>query len=99
VNRICRLLPEPASIFALVEALEPIQQQRLMARAMELAERWLRTPPLRMRVILLALPRRGDVALTEVIVHLSPHRLAYVAPDITAAILEGRQPEGSPQRC
>src|SRR5882724_2981240 len=52
-NRIRRLLSEPASVFEILQGQpgEPLLQQRLMARAAELAGEWAGMSPLRMRVI------------------------------------------------
>ena len=59
-DRIRRLLAQPASLFEMLEAQagEPTLQQRLMARAAELAGEWALMSALRMRVIPLALVRR-----------------------------------------
>jgi hypothetical protein len=82
-NRIRRLLSEPASVFEIIEAQagEPRLKQSLMARAAELAGEWPSLPPLRMRVILLALVQRVDMRPDEVIIHLRPRRLAALLDD------------------
>jgi hypothetical protein len=61
------LLSEPASVFEIIEAQgsEPMLQQRLMARAAELAGQLAQVSPLRMRVILLAVVHRVDMRRGE----------------------------------
>jgi site-specific DNA recombinase len=82
-NRIRRLLSEPASVFEILQTQsgEPMLQQRLMARAAELAGQFAQMSPLRMRVILLALVERVDMRLDEVTIHLRPRRLAAFLDD------------------
>ncbi|HZK89404.1 MAG TPA: recombinase family protein [Stellaceae bacterium] len=77
INRIRRVLSEPASLLEILAARahEPLLQQNLIARAAELARDWPQLSPLRMRVILLALIQRIDVRPDEVIIHLRPSRL------------------------
>ena len=89
-NRIRRLLSEPASIFEILQAQpgEPRLQQKLMARAAELAGEWAGMSPLRMRVILLALVQRVDMLPNEVIVQFRLRRLA--------ALLDDRLPTTNP---
>jgi site-specific DNA recombinase len=76
-NRIRRFLAEPASVFEILDqgGGQPLQHT-LIARAGELAGHWPEMPPLRMRVIMLALVERVDIAPEEVIIHLRPRRLA-----------------------
>ena len=88
VNRIRRLLSEPASLFEMVKvhAGEPLLQQSLMARATERASEWAHMSPLRMRVVLVALVRRIEVDPDQVIIHFRPGRLAALLGDhLTAA--------------
>ncbi|HZK91615.1 MAG TPA: recombinase family protein [Stellaceae bacterium] len=82
-NRIRRMLSEPASVFEIIEAQagEPRLKLSLMARAAELAGEWPSLPPLRMRVILLALVQRVDMRPDEVIIHLRSRRLAGLLDD------------------
>jgi site-specific DNA recombinase len=89
-NRIRRLLSEPASVFEILQDPpgEPLLQQKLMARAAELAGEWAGMSPLRMRLILLALVQRVDMRRDEVIIHLRPRRLA--------ALLDNRLPATNP---
>jgi site-specific DNA recombinase len=86
-DRIRRLLSEPASVFAIIEAhaTEPRRQQTLIARAKELAHEWGRTSPLRMRAIFLALLRRVEVDGDQVILHLRPRRLTTLLDDHLAS--------------
>jgi len=83
INRIRRLLSEPASLFEVpqVQAGEPLLQQSRIARAAELAGQWAAMSPLRIRVILLALVQRVDVGPDEMIIHLRPRRLAAFLDD------------------
>jgi site-specific DNA recombinase len=83
VNRIRRLLSEPASVFEIFQAqvTEPRLQRSLMKRATEFAEEWDRMSPLRMRVVLLALLQRVDMHPDEVTVHLRPRRLTAFLDD------------------
>ena len=70
------------------QAGKPLRHQRLMATAAELAAEWPRMSPLRMRVIRIALVRRVDIDLDEVIIHLRPRGLAALLEDrLTAAKL------------
>jgi site-specific DNA recombinase len=88
VNRIRRLLSEPASLFAILEAQvgEPLLQQHLMARAAKLAEEWVQMPPLRVRVTIVALVQRVEIRPDEVIIRLRPCRLAALLDNrLTAA--------------
>jgi site-specific DNA recombinase len=82
-SRIRRLLSQPASVFAIIEAQasEPQLKQSLMARASAFAEEWGRMSPLRMRVILLALVQGIDMRPDVVIVHLRPRRLVALLDD------------------
>ncbi|HTW52349.1 MAG TPA: recombinase family protein [Stellaceae bacterium] len=86
-GRIRRLLSEPASVFAIIEAhaTEPRRQQRLLARAKQLAHEWDRMPPLRMRAILLALLRRAEVDGDQMIVHLRPRQLTTLLDEHLAS--------------
>jgi hypothetical protein len=83
MNRIRRLLSEPASVFEILQAQpgEPLLQQSLMARAAELAGKWAGMSPLRMRVILLALVQRVDMHPNEVTIQFRPCRLAALLDD------------------
>ncbi len=65
-------------------------QQRLMARAAELAGQLAQISPLRMRVVLLAVVQRVDMHPDEVMIHLRPRRLA--------AMLDDRLTTGNPDR-
>jgi site-specific DNA recombinase len=88
VNRIRRLLSEPASLFEMLEAQvgEPVLQQSLMAQATELAKDWVQMSPLRVRVTIVALVQRVEIRPDEVIIHLRPCRLAALLDDrLTAA--------------
>jgi site-specific DNA recombinase len=83
VNRIRRLLLEPASLFEILRAQagERVLQQSVIARAAAHAADWARMPALRQRVILLALVRRVEVGPDQVTIHLRPHRLAAFLED------------------
>ena len=96
VNRVRRLLAEPARLFEIfaAQAGEPMLQQSLMARAAKLAEEWARMSPLRMRVILLALVQRVDIGPDEVIVHLRPRRLAALLDDHVSPASAGPVDDG-----
>ncbi len=63
VNRIRRLLTDPKSVFELIEhhIEAPADQQRLVARAGELAAGWGALSPLRARLILVTLVQRTEV--------------------------------------
>jgi site-specific DNA recombinase len=82
-NRLRRLLSEPASVFEILEAqtTEPRLKQKLMNRANQLAEEWVRMAPLRLRVILLALVHRVDMHPDQVVIHLRPRRLTAFLDD------------------
>ena len=88
VNRIRRLLSEPASVFEILDAQpgQPLLQQSLMTCAAELAGKWAEMSPLRMRVILLAVVQRVDMHPDQVIIQFRPRRLAALLDNrLTAA--------------
>jgi site-specific DNA recombinase len=87
VNRIRRLLLEPASLFEILRAHagERLLQQSLIARAAAHAADWASMPVLRQRVILLALVRRVEVCPDQVTIHLRPRRLAALLEDRLSA--------------
>src|SRR5258707_7689978 len=91
-NRIRRLLSEPASVFEILQAQsgEPLLQQRLMARAAELAGKWAGMSPLRMRVVLLAVVQRVDMHPDQVMIHLRSRRLAALLDDRLTATNQDR---------
>jgi site-specific DNA recombinase len=88
VNRIRRLLSEPASLFEVFTAAQAGErqlQQAVIARADEYASGWARMSPLRQRVILLALVRRIDMGPDQVIIHIrSPQLVAFLEDRLTA---------------
>jgi site-specific DNA recombinase len=89
VNRIRRLLSEPASLFEIVMAAQagerPLQAS-VIARADERASDWAGMSLLRQRVVLLALIQRIDIGPDQVIIRLRPARLAALLEDrLTAA--------------
>jgi site-specific DNA recombinase len=83
VNRIRRLLSEPASVCEIFQAqvTGARLQRSLMTRATEFAEKWDRMSPLRMRGILLALLQRVEMYPDELTVHLRPRRLTALLDD------------------
>jgi site-specific DNA recombinase len=83
VNRIRRLLLEPASLSEILRAQagQRLLQQSLIARAAAHAADWASMPVLRQRVILLALVRRVEVGPDQVTIHLRPDRLAAFLKD------------------
>jgi hypothetical protein len=91
-NRIRLLLSEPASVFNILEAQisEPMLQQKLIARAAELACQFGQMLPLRMRIMLLALVHRVDADADKEIIHFRPRRLAALLDDCLTAT--GREP-------
>jgi site-specific DNA recombinase len=90
VNRIRRLLAEPASLFEIFKdhAHERLPPPDLARRANECAEDWVRMAPLHQSVVLLALVQRVDVCCDQVIVHLRPRRLVE--------FLDGRPAKDNP---
>ena len=88
VNRIRRLLSEPASLFEVLTAAQAGErqlQQAVIARADEHASGWARMSPLRQRVILLALVRGIDMGPDQVIIHIrSPQLVAFLEDRLTA---------------
>jgi site-specific DNA recombinase len=83
VNRIRRLLSEPASVCEIFQAqvTGARLQRSLMTRATEFAAKWDRMSPLRMRGILLALLQRVEMYPDELTVHLRPRRLTALLDD------------------
>jgi site-specific DNA recombinase len=83
VNRIRRLLLEPASLFEILRAQagDRVPQQGVIVRAAARASDWARMPALRQRDILLALVRRVEVGPDQVTIHLRPNRLAAFLED------------------
>jgi len=83
VNRIRRLLVEPANLLeiTLAQTGERLLEPALLAVAEKRASDWVRMSPLYQRVIVLALVQRVDVSLEQVIVHLRPRRLAAMLKD------------------
>jgi site-specific DNA recombinase len=88
VNRIRRLLSQPASLLEILtaaEAGEPHLQPNLIAGANERAGEWARMSPLRQRVIVLALIRRVDIGPDRVVINLRPRRLRDFLEDRLSA--------------
>ena len=82
-NRIRTLLRDSKSVFELIEhhIEAPAEQQRLVARAGELANSWGALSPLRARLILVTLVQWIEVCADQVDIHLRPARLAAVLDD------------------
>ena len=88
VNRIRRLLAEPASLFQLNEA-EPGQQllqRSLLARTDERASDWARMSLLQRRITLLALVRRIDLCRDQVTAGSSSLNSSKIASPLTIRI-------------
>ena len=88
VNRIRRVLSEPARLLEIVTTAqpdEPIGQAHLFARAEVRATEWARMSPQRQRVVVLALLHRVDLSPDRVTIELRPGRLAAFLQEAGAA--------------
>jgi site-specific DNA recombinase len=76
-SRVRQWLLDPGSIYQAFSArfLDPSTQQRLVARAAEVAKRWPELPVARWRAVLTALIDRVDVGVDRIDIHLRPPRL------------------------
>jgi hypothetical protein len=76
-SRVRQWLLDPGSIYKALSARfpDPSTQQRLVARAAEVAKRWPELPVTRWRAVLTALIDRVDVGVDQIDIHLRPPRL------------------------
>jgi hypothetical protein len=78
VSQVRQWLLDPGSIFNATAAWtpEPFAQQRLVARAAQIARQWSELPPARTRSVLAALIERVEARVDQVDVHLRPAGLS-----------------------
>jgi site-specific DNA recombinase len=89
-SRVRQWLLDPGSIYKATSARfpHPSAQQRLVARAAEIGNRWPELPVTRRRAVLTALIERIAVGLNQIDIHLRPIRLTALL-DTTATQLQG----------